>query len=189
MECPLRLPVYYDGQEVGQLQVELTGLYYHFRSRCRLHADRVLRLYAVCGFRSVPVGILMPLQEEFVLDERISARSWELERIDAMVCGYCPDAGVMPWIGTVDGVRLDRCWLRTRADGYELLFAEENGAFPLPAALVQTKREQCAGMHCASLYLNPEGNILGRDETEESTPATAAEEPTEEEAIETVERQ
>lgn len=160
MDCPMEIPVFYDGQELCRLRVEQVGLYYRFACRCRLRPARIMRIYAVQGFSVTPVGILMPVRDEFVLNEKISVRAWQLETIDAAVCGYAPEEGALPWRGEIDGVTVDGCWIRPTKEGYALLFAENAGAFPLPAALLDAEACQCGNVPCAMLRIDGQGNIL-----------------------------
>lgn len=165
MECPNTIPVYFDGQQICQLQVERLGLYYHFTCRCSLQSPRILRIYAVSGVQTVPLGILMPKDGEFVLDEKISVRMWKLAAIDAAVCGYSPETGVLPWRGEVDGVTVDG-WLRPTSDGHELLLAENGAGFPLPANWQDAVSKTCGGIPCAALQLDENGQIAASSQKE-----------------------
>lgn len=179
MDCPMKIPVYYDGQELCQMQVEQVGLYYRFSCRCRMQPKRIMRIYAVCGFDVTPVGILMPVRDEFVLNEKISVRTWPLPTIDAAVCGYVPGEGALPWRGEIDGVLLDKCWLRTLDDGYELLIEEDGGAFPLPAALPEVERRQYGTLVCAALRLDARGAVRTTGDADQEEPQIPAAMPEE----------
>lgn len=169
MECPNTIPVYFDGQQICQLQVERLGLYYHFTCRCNPQSPRILRIYAVSGLQAVPLGILMPKDGEFVLDEKISVRMWPLADIDTAVCGYSPETGVLPWRGEVDGVTVDG-WLRHTSSGHELLLAENGAAFPLPANWQDVEQKPCGGIPCAALQLDESGQIVSKLQPESTQP-------------------
>lgn len=162
MECPITIPVYFDGQPICQLQVERQGLYYHFLCRCNVQSPRILRIYAVSGLHVVPLGILMPKDGAFVLDEKISARMWPLDAIDTAVCGHCPESGALPWHGEIDGVTLDG-WLHHTSGGYELLLADNGAAFPLPANWQDAEPKVCGDMPCMALQLDEAGQIAVKE--------------------------
>lgn len=159
MECPITTPVYYNAQVVCQLEVERQGLYYHFHCCCHLEPTRILRVYAICGMQIVPLGILMPKDGAFVLDEKISARAWPLDAIDTAICSFCPEDSALPWRSVVDGVTVEG-WLRRQENGYELLLPDTGEEFPFPANRQDAKPTVCGDIACLSLPLDAAGQLL-----------------------------
>ena len=54
--------VYYNKQDVGQVQVMRYGLYYRFLCRVKLQSESYLRLYAVCSQQAIDLGLCVPEQ-------------------------------------------------------------------------------------------------------------------------------
>lgn len=155
MNCPIKLPVYENGRECGTLTVEREGLYYHFDCQCSLSAGPIRRLYVISAQQIVPIGVMMPKEEGFSLQESISIRSFPLEEIHNAVVGIVPEAGVLPWRGEIDGVPVEQSWLAQSAEGTELYVPQEI-PFPLPASLAQAQPVLCGGIPCLRLRLEKE---------------------------------
>lgn len=66
--------VSFGGRSVGKVQVQRQGLYYRFWCRCRLSGDVVCRLHISCGGKEENLGIVVPVDDGFGLDVRLSAR-------------------------------------------------------------------------------------------------------------------
>lgn len=60
--------------QVGRVRVRRQGLYYQFICRCQLSGDVVCRLTVRCGGKQESLGILVPSQEGFGLDTKVSVK-------------------------------------------------------------------------------------------------------------------
>ena len=67
-------PVRFGQSDVGKVQVQRQGLYYRFFCRCRITGDVVCRLTVRCGDRQENLGIVVPTEDGFGLDTKVSAK-------------------------------------------------------------------------------------------------------------------
>ena len=58
------------GENVGRVQAEKQGLYYHVVCRCRLSGDVVYRLECSAGEKKANLGVLVPMDAGFGVDTR-----------------------------------------------------------------------------------------------------------------------
>lgn len=66
--------VKFGAQTVGKVQVLRQGLYYRFICRCMMNGDVVSRLIVNCDGKCENIGVLIPSDENFVLDKKIPAK-------------------------------------------------------------------------------------------------------------------
>ena len=62
------------GQHLGKVTMERQGLYWCISCRCRLEKRELCRLVIRCGHREIPLGILVPQDDAFVLRTRIPVK-------------------------------------------------------------------------------------------------------------------
>ena len=63
-----------DGTTVGKVTVQRQGLYYRFFCRCSLSGDGIYRLAVTCGEHRDNLGVLVPKEDSFVLETKISVK-------------------------------------------------------------------------------------------------------------------
>ena len=61
------------GAAVGSASAERRGLYWNIAAECRMETDRIVRLYAHDGEKSVRLGVLMPEGGALRLERRLAA--------------------------------------------------------------------------------------------------------------------
>ncbi len=66
--------VFLGQQAVGKVYVDIQGLYYRFRCRCRLEGGAICALTARRGDAQVHLGIPVPAGDAFVLETRIPVK-------------------------------------------------------------------------------------------------------------------
>lgn len=66
-----RFDVYLDHQVAGFGEIIKQGLYYNVHCRCKLTDNKVYRLLASCGERTVDLGICVPFEDGFGVDKMI----------------------------------------------------------------------------------------------------------------------
>ena len=145
----MNLNVYYEGQKAGELECTRQGLYYLYRAACGIRTDIPLRLYTVCGMRSVKIGVL---SKEGELTKKLSVREAGETPVYAVLGRE--DDGFLPWCGTVDGELLTDAYLR--ADGNTAMLAipaKEGQALPLIAYAAQMEPCSVCGRDCLALQL------------------------------------
>lgn len=76
-----KLDVYLDHQVAGFGEITKQGLYYNFHCRCKLADNKVYRLTAVCGERTVDLGICVPYEDGFGVDKRVSIKTIGTDKI------------------------------------------------------------------------------------------------------------
>lgn len=64
-------PVFWNGKEVGDVQLHKKGLYYFLSCMCCLPGDNVCRLYADNNAWQIPLGILIPDHNYYTLKMHI----------------------------------------------------------------------------------------------------------------------
>lgn len=167
MDCPIEISVYENDRTAGQLQVRREGLYYVFFCRLTLQTSRILRLYVIQGFRVVPIGVLMPEKDGLTLEHKISVHTWPLEKIDTALCGYSPEAGWLPWRGTVEQTELYG-WIKEDGEDYSLAADVSKSPFPLIENLSDAEAITLCGIDCMCVKIDPAGEIR---KTQLRTPA------------------
>lgn len=104
----MELPVTYQNETVGRLSIVQQGLYYQFEAACTVACTEPLRLYAVCGLQSKPIGVL---PKDGAFTKRISLReTGELPQY--AVLGNA-DNGFFPWRGAVEEETVTDAYLKT----------------------------------------------------------------------------
>lgn len=169
MDCPFEIPVYEGNNEAGTLYISKQGLYYHLD--CSLHnqTSRVLRLYLMDGFETVPVGVLMPEAESLTLHEKVSVRTFPLSKVTAAVAAWVPQPGLLPWRGEVDGI-LVTGWLQKEQTGFKLLLPTDE--FPFVESLAEAEAMVLGELECLAVFLDDKGTLFSADsETQEETSA------------------
>ncbi len=66
--------VYFGAAQMGKVQVQRQGLYYHFICRCQLSGDVVCRLHVACGDKRESLGVVVPMEGGFGLDTKIPVK-------------------------------------------------------------------------------------------------------------------
>ncbi len=152
----MELTVTYQAQPVGKLRVEQQGLYYLFDAACTVSCDKPLRLYAVCGLQSKPVGVL---PKDGTLKKRISVRQTG-ELPSYAVLGN-PDDGFLPWCGTIDGETINEGYLNCEEGRSLLALPVSDGAeVPLIAYASQMTPVTVCGRDCLQLPLKDGKPVL-----------------------------
>ena len=64
--------IYMGSEIIGQAEVTRRGLYYHFR--CELSGEVLYRLSVCCNDHHENLGTLIPMDEKFGLDAKLSVR-------------------------------------------------------------------------------------------------------------------
>lgn len=157
MNCPIKLPVFEAGTEVGTLEIQQTGLYYHFSCRCTPPKAAMSRLYAVNGMQVLPIGLPVPENGSFVLEKSISVHSFPWQAVTAALVGTALSPDVLPWRGEIDGVPIENAWLQKTGEGYTLCVPSAE-PFPLTAELERAELVTVGGIDCLCLRLDAAGD-------------------------------
>lgn len=66
---------------VGTVEIHKYGLYYQICCRCKLPAEKIYRLQAVCEHGVIDLGICVPFKDGFGVDKRIPVKYLNDENI------------------------------------------------------------------------------------------------------------
>lgn len=157
----LQYPIYYQGAEVGRLDLAEDGLYYRL-SACCAEPDRgIWRLWGCLGRESRCLGVCVPGEEGLGLERRVSRRSWP-ELPQSFVLGRERE-GFRPWRGVVEEQELPDAMLRENADGTRTLaiFAPPEGPVPLAERVSEMREGELDGRKCLILNWPPEETVGG----------------------------
>ena len=72
----LEYSVFEKDAKCGTVQAEADGLYWRVRARCEVETGQPRRLYARNGEQTLNLGVLMPEGDDWVLEKRVSARTF-----------------------------------------------------------------------------------------------------------------
>lgn len=145
----MELPITYHNETVGKLSITQQGLYYQFAAACTVSCTEPLRLYAVCGFGSKPIGVL---SKDGILKKRISVR--ETGALPTYAVLGNTDAGFFPWCGMLEGEKVSDAYLK--AENGQMLLAlpvTDGGEVPLIAYAAQMTPVTVCGRACLQLPL------------------------------------
>lgn len=145
----MELPVTYQKETVGRLTVTQQGLYYRFEADCTVTCTEPLRLFAVCGFNSKPIGVL---SREGSLNKRISVR--EAGKLPSYAVLGKTDAGYFPWCGVIDGETVADAYLKGEGAQMTLALPVSDGMeVPLIGFAAQMTPAAVCGRECLQLPL------------------------------------
>lgn len=74
-------PVIFEGENVGEVQLQKKGLYYYLSCCCRLRDKAICMLCADCGEQQVQFGTLVPENEFYILKMHIQASRLSADHI------------------------------------------------------------------------------------------------------------
>lgn len=144
--------IYENGSAAGTVSVASEGLYW--RIRCKMKpASQLRRIYAVSGLRSVYLGIPDAHGE---LNIRIAKKY--LPDAQTAVAVTTPRGEWFPWRGEIDGVEVELCYCRQKADGICLALPETE-LIKFPAWAGQWYRERVYDREMALLHLDNDGHL------------------------------
>ena len=158
------LEVFARGKRIGTAQVQRTGLFLAFSAVLEPQDDALLRLYAVSGWHSEYLGIPSPAGQELRLSVRLPARHFS-EEVRAVAADTLPRGSWLPWCGTLDGIPVRACRIRTTPDAMELALAETD-AQQFPGWLSHMEEVQLGGETAWLLRLNADGSLPFSQEDE-----------------------
>ena len=162
MDCPIEITVYEKDRTAGKAKITQEGLYYNVCCRLKIKQSRILRLYLLSGFHSLPIGVLMPAEEGLILNQKISVQSWPLKSVDAALCGYAPESGWLPWRGELERTQLQG-WIKENETGYLLAVDVSETPFPLIESLADAEPITLSDIECMCLRIDRTGKILKTD--------------------------
>ena len=91
-------PIWFGKEQVGQVDVEQQGLYYHFYCRCRLSSDVMCRVNMSCNAIHASLGILVPVGDDHVLTKRIPIKQFSQGIPEFWITAKAPK---------MEGIRID----------------------------------------------------------------------------------
>lgn len=163
----MELTVTYQKQAVGKLRIGQQGLYYRFDAACTMPCDKPLRLYAVSGMQSRPIGVL---SKDGTLNKSISVR--QTGELPAYAVLGDPDDGFLPWCGVLEEETITDAYMKT--DGAQSLLAlpvSDGAEVPLIAYASQMKPVTVCGRDCLQLPLENGKPILPSEEADDPEPS------------------
>ena len=134
------------GAAVGSASAERRGLYWHIAAECRMETDRIVRLYAHDGEKSVRLGVLMPEDGALRLERRLAADAFSFTPQTRVTTSpdtepaaperpaekEAAEAAWKPFTGRILDCPVENARLRRTEDGAELDMDYEPGReFPL----------------------------------------------------------
>ncbi len=146
----MEIPVCCEGRVVGSAALTREGLYLRLQMRCEDPGPGVRRLYGCLGTRSVCLGVPQPEDGGLRLERRLSG-SLLPGMPEVCVLGR-PEAGFLPWRGTIAGEAVPEGWIRADGTAAAVPFDPE-GTAPLTAWAAQMRSLTLGGRLCLCLPL------------------------------------
>ena len=83
----MKVPVFGDGKEIGEVTVREQGNCAEIVMNCRRDDAGVFRGFLACAGGEVPLGILLPVGDCMCVSKRMPVQA--LSKLGQMQCGYC----------------------------------------------------------------------------------------------------
>lgn len=70
-----KYPLWYENKQIGNVSVQIKGLYYCFTGVCNMSADISFRVRVHCGERITDLGICVPEDGSYIFRKRIAMKN------------------------------------------------------------------------------------------------------------------